>query len=140
MNLLPIHHYDYLLDSSLEYLHQESEEWLFNISFWRNEIAFFHIHIAWDIPNNIPDNSKELKADIEDEIIKIDTDELDFIQNSIEQHEWFLSRLLDNREHIDEHIYREQHEELLFKIKKLEIRMRRLKNNIFNLEKSIVIN
>jgi hypothetical protein len=139
MELLESHHYDYLLDASLEFLHKESEEWLNTVSFWRDEMAFYYILIARNIPKEIPVKSKELKAGIEDEITKIDTGELDYIQNSIEQHEWFLGRLLDS-ENIDEHLYRERHEELLLQIQKFENRIKRLKKDIFSLERSLVIN
>jgi len=139
MELLTAHQFDYLLDASLELLHKESEEWLNTVSFWRDEMAFYYILIAKNIPKDIPSKSKELKADIEDEITKIDTGELDYIQNSIEQHEWFLSRLLDS-ENIDEHLYREKHEELLMQIKRFENRIKRLKLDIFSLEKSLVVN
>lgn len=139
MELLEAHHYDYLLDASLEFLHKESEEWLNTVSFWRDEMAFYYILIAKNIPKEIPAKSKEIKAGIEDEITKIDTGELDYIQNSIEQHEWFLGRLLDSK-NIDEHLYRERHEDLLRQIQKFEYRIKRLKKSIFTLEKSLVVN
>ena len=41
MELLTSPKATYLLEADLVILHEESQEWLNDISFWRDEIAFF---------------------------------------------------------------------------------------------------
>jgi hypothetical protein len=41
MKLLSNPKTEYLLDASFEYLHNESLEWLNEMDFWRDEMAFF---------------------------------------------------------------------------------------------------
>jgi hypothetical protein len=121
----------YLLEAGLEVLHEESLEWLNEITFWRDETAFFYSLIVTRIPETLAETKKELEK-IEKELISISTDELNELENKVTEHEKLLRYLVDCREE-DQSDYRQKHLELSQKIHLLEKRLKTLKKNIFGL-------
>lgn len=122
----------YLLNAGLETLHEQSEEWLSEIEFWRDEAAFFYTLIVKKTLKSIPMNAKDNIQKIEKELISITGGELDELQRSVEQHEKFLCRILESQK-MDEGSYRNKHRELSVKFYQFEKRFKSLKKEVFNL-------
>src|ERR1035438_7363 len=77
MELLTKSKSDYLLNGSIEILHRQSMEWLNEIDFWKDEIAFFYALTVKKTLNGFPDNLKSQENKIEKELIRISGGELD---------------------------------------------------------------
>jgi len=82
----------YLQEANLEFLHGESQKWLNEIAFWKDEMAFFYklIHKK-EVTGGFP---SEQLADLDRQIIRINTDKLDQLLKDIQQHERTLATLV----------------------------------------------
>jgi hypothetical protein len=126
----------YLLDTRLEILHEQSNEWLNEIAFWRDEVAFFYSLIVNKTLKVIPISAKDNIIKIENELIKITGGELDELQEIVERHENFLCHLLETK-NANEEIYKEKHRELANKFDQFEKHFKSLKKDVFALVKLI---
>jgi hypothetical protein len=126
----------YLLEAGLEVLHSQSNEWLSEIAFWRDEAAFFYTLLAKKTLKYVPVNAKNSIDKIEKELVSITGGELDELQKDVERHEVFLGSLLEGKR-LNEDTYREKHEQLTFRILEFERRFKSLKKQIFTLVEQI---
>ncbi|MGZ4034180.1 MAG: hypothetical protein ACXVPU_08330 [Bacteroidia bacterium] len=122
----------YLLDASLEVLHEQSTDWLNEIAFWRDESAFFYSLIVKKTLKSVPLSAKSQIQKIEKELLAITGGELDKLQHEVEVHEKYLNLLMES-EHYDKEIYRTKHHELSLKFSQFEKRFKSLKKDIFSL-------
>jgi hypothetical protein len=130
MELLTYPKTEYLLDASLESLHSESQEWLKDIDFWTDEMAFYYklLHKK-ELIETYP--SKEL-ASIEKELIKVYGERLDKARAEIQSHERALASVVKNTSFQEEESYREKHRKLLMEIFDLQVLIRSFKKKVFD--------
>ena len=83
---------------------------------------------------SVPIEARYLLDKIEDELVAITGGELDDLHTAVEQHEVFLSDIIEN-EREDEGNYRNKHKVLEMKFSELERRYKTLKKEIFQLVK-----
>ncbi len=126
----------YLLEAGLEVQHAQSHEWLNEIEFWRDELAFFYALIVKKTLKSLPIDAKNLIEKIETELILLGSSDLDELQKDIEHHEVFLNDLLESK-YLKEENYRIQHEQLMLKVYHFERRFKELKRDIFKLVEQI---
>lgn len=122
----------YLLDAGLEVLHAQSNEWLNEIAFWRDEAAFFYSLVVKKTLKSVPVNTKNNIEIIEKELISITGGDLDELQHAVEEHERFLTHLLESKL-LKEEFYRSKHKELTVKFTQFEKRFKSLKKEVFAL-------
>jgi len=134
MELLTYPKSEYLLEASLESLHQESQEWLNEIEFWADEMAFFFTLLhKKEVRETFP--SEEL-ADLEKELIRIHGDRLDTIKSSVQRHERILAAVLKTTSLQEEESYRTTHRQLLMEIYALQLLVRNFKKTVFSFAKN----
>lgn len=132
MELLTSPKSTYLLEAGLEVLHEQSNEWLSEIAFWKDEAAFFYSLVVKKTLKSVPVNAKSNIESIEKELINITGGELDELQKEVELHEHFLSYLLESK-HLNEDSYRNKHQQLILKFDQFEKRFKSLKREVFAL-------
>ncbi len=125
-----------LLDVGLETLHEQSFEWLNEIDFWRDEVAFFYSLLVEKTLKSVPINSRDTIENIENEILSISDGELDELQHAVEEHEKFLSHLLESN-YDGEETYREKHRQLDYEFMNFKKRFKSLNKNVLSLLKQI---
>ena len=124
----------YLLEADLEVLHEESREWLNEINYWRDEIAFFYtLMVKKADKNSFRENKNEL-IHIQEELLKMSGKEFGDLEAVINQHENYLDLLATNFLKNDR-VFRDKHKAISFQIREFDIRIRNLKNKIFSLVK-----
>jgi hypothetical protein len=129
MELLTTPRAEYLLDASLESLHQESQDWIKEIAFWNDELAFFYKLLQKkEIKHSFP--SKDLAA-LEKELVRITSEQLEQTSAGIISHERLLSALTRSHSRNDERVYRDAHRKLLMDIFRLYAEIRSFKKNVF---------
>ncbi len=129
---------NYLLDSGIEALHQQSMEWLEDIAFWRDEAAFLYALEIKKTLKSVPVDAKDKIAKIENELMKMAGDDIDNLYNEVEKHEHYLNVMLETQR-ANEEEYREKHKAIAKKVEQFDKNFRSLKKNIFNLVKSIKV-
>ena len=127
---------DFLLNGSIEALHHESREWLNDIEFWKDELAFFYALTVKKTLKGVPDSLKSQAIEIEKELIKISGGELDRMHQQVFKHEQALGFLLESKRE-DEQKYREQHKEIETTIERFENRFKTLKKEVFKMVESL---
>lgn len=127
MELLESAKADFLLEAPLEILHEESMEWLEEIEFWKDEVAFFYKLMITKGERKPP--TKNLLS-IQNQIIYFSSEKLDDLKIEIQTHERFLARMLKAVRQ-DESAYRARHETLSKKISDTEKKFREMKRKIF---------
>jgi hypothetical protein len=125
---------NYLLEAGIEILHEESIEWLNEITFWHEECTFLFTLFVKNIQklNPAPVSSKEELLHIERELLQLQRSggELDSLKHEVEQHERFLALLLENQLG-SERNYRDEHKALAGNFMVFEKRFKDLKKDIF---------
>lgn len=120
----------YLLDASLEFLHAESLEWLKEIDFWQDEIAFFYKLLHKKEPkNSFP---REALASMEKKLVDINSDKLDKVRSEIQSHERSLAAVLKTTSLQEEENYREIHRKLLRVLYEINVLIRNFKKDVFS--------
>lgn len=135
MELLSSPKTSYMLEANLEVLHEETTEWLNDINYWRDEIAFFYTLMVKKIGKGMEGDDQEEIGHIQDELLHINQNKLDELQQMLETHERNLSALLDGVSLHDERSYRDKHKVILGKVRNINERIRSLKREIFSLVK-----
>lgn len=121
---------EYLQDASLETLHAKSREWLNEIDFWIEEMAFFYNLIHMREPHIFFPTAR--LADLERELITLTSDHLTKLRIDVENHERVLARMVKNISLDEEREYRERHRNLLTEMNSLEVGIREFKRNVFS--------
>ncbi len=134
MNLIASPKSVLLLNAGLDVLHEQSNEWLSEIAFWRDETAFFYALVVEKTLTAVPIAARETIEEIENALVSLTGGELEELQKAVEQHENYLGYLLETNPDHDGN-YREKHKLLEMKFKELERRFRKLKSEIFDLVK-----
>ena len=125
----------YLLNAGIEVLHSQSNEWLSEIAFWRDETAFFYALVVNKTLTSVPIAAKEILQDIEKELVSINSGELVDLQKEVMKHEMNLSHLLKHQNEEEEEDYRREHRLMEIKFYEMERRFKTLKKVIFGLVK-----
>jgi hypothetical protein len=125
----------YLLNAGIEVLHSQSNEWLSEIAFWRDETAFFYALVVNKTLTSVPIAAKEILQDIEKELVSINSGELVDLQKEVMKHEMNLSHLLKHQNDEEEEDYRREHRLMEIKFYEMERRFKTLKKVIFGLVK-----
>lgn len=130
----PVSKTQYLLNAPVEVLHETSQEWLQEMEFYKDEVAFFY-HL---LRQKSKQDAKVLKTkeahDIERHIIHVSVDTVNEMEKDIRLHEKFLTHILKNPE-TDQQFYRDQHQELSNKINAFRKEFHQLKKEVFQLSK-----
>lgn len=124
----------HLLYAGLETLHEESMEWISDIAFWRDEIAFLYTLEIEKTLKSVPVSAKKKIGQVEEELVKMASDEIDGLYEEVTAHEKFLNKLLENKRE-DEETYRTRHAIIAEKVDTFNVRLRLLKKEIFDIVK-----
>lgn len=125
---------NHLLGLGLESLHEQSMEWISDIAFWRDEVAFLYTLEIEKTLKSVPIHAKKKISLIENELVHIAGDELDSLYDEVTAHERLLNYLLENKRE-DEETYREKHLTIAEKIDTFNVRFKLLKKEIFDIVK-----
>jgi hypothetical protein len=119
-----------LLEAPLETLHRQSLEWLQEIEFNKDEIAFYYSLLAgktpWIISHERPD---ELRSE-KNQLIYTHVSLLDALKIEVEAHERFLAKMMNNIP-LNEDAYRTRHIQLMKKMENFEEEFRQTKAEVF---------
>lgn len=121
---------EYLQDASLETLHAQSREWLNEIDFWIEEMAFFYNLIHMREPHIFFPTAG--LANLERELITLTSDHLSKLKIEVESHERVLARMVKNISLDEEREYRERHQNLLTEMNNLDVGIREFKRTVFS--------
>ena len=135
MELLASPKTTYLLEADLEVLHEESREWLNEISYWRDEIAFFYMLMVKKSDKNFSLQNKDELVHIQEELLSISGKEFNDLEVDSNHHENYLASLLENNSLKDERIFRNKHKIISSQIRSFDLRIRKFKREIFILMK-----
>lgn len=128
----------YLLEAPLDVLHSASQEWLQEIEFYKDEIAFFY-NLLRQKSKADPSALKTDKAhDIERHLIHISVHTVNELEREVNSHERFLARIIEKPEP-DQQLYRNQHHILAAKVNSFKKEFIDLKKQVFELSKSTSI-
>lgn len=124
---------EYLIDASLESLHDESCVWISQIDFWNEEISFFYklIHLKERRPS-LP--GAEL-ASLDKQLIKLE-ENLGQVKSKVQHQERMLSVAIRNIPMEEEQEYRERHRNLLMEMHSTRDLIRAFKRDAFFLVSS----
>lgn len=128
MELLTNPKADYLLGASLESLHMESNTWLSEIDFWKDEMAFFY-NLLTKKKTSAHFPPDKLAA-IERELARISNVELEDLRTEVRGHEAMLAGLL-KADSLKEEGYREAHRKLLTRMHETLQVFRKFKKEVF---------
>ncbi|HXB11482.1 MAG TPA: hypothetical protein VNZ45_05815 [Bacteroidia bacterium] len=134
MKVIPAANSEHLLSPSLESLHRETVEWLEDVAFWRDEVAFLYSLELKDTLKSVPVGEKTTIRKIENDLVKLTGGNLDLVENEVELHELSLEGILTNKS-TNEEGYRETHNSLAAKTSRIEKHIKALKKEIFRLAK-----
>lgn len=120
----------YLLDVSIDSLHAESLKWLKDIDFWKDEMSFFYklLHKK-NILSRFP---SEQLASIDQEIIRVNSDQLDKIRKEIHDHEQSLANLVKTPSLQEKETYVLAHQRLLVEMLTMFAMITDLKKTVFS--------
>lgn len=121
-----------LLEAPLELVHQQSQEWIEELLFWRDECAFLYTLIR-NSPNSPLLKTRQAKS-IEKQLLAISADRLDDMLSEISEHEKFLADVIEGKSK-DEDLLRRRHRIISGSMSKLEQDFKKLKRQIFGLVK-----
>jgi hypothetical protein len=125
--LLTSEKWEFLSEAPIGVLHEESIEWLSEISFFRKEIAFFFTLLEKIIDIN---SQHKTLLSIENQLIDLSSKKLDELNMEVQRHEEFLVVIMETRRH-DETVYRSKHYTLSKKFQDFEKEMKTFKRNFF---------
>jgi hypothetical protein len=125
----------YMLNVSIQALHRESLEWLQELDFMKDEAAFFYGLIIQKLETSSGSHHAEEMKSIEDGLFSICTTKLIILQDSVNAHELYLSKMITHKTQNDAK-YRSQHGTLLKEMHDLERELRELKKSILVLIKT----
>jgi len=124
----------FILDAPLQVLHNASTEWLRDIEFWKDEVAFFYTLLRRKAQLDKAALRTEEAKQVEKHLIHVSVNSLDALQRDTLSHERFLARILEKPE-LDENLYRDQHHKLAARINAFAEEFRTMKKKIFEISK-----
>lgn len=125
----------YLLEADLEVLHDESREWLNDVKFWRDEIAFFYTLMLRKTAKDPSSEDKNEIGRIQEELLRLSGNEFTNLEKDINAHESYLASLMLSSSVSSDREFREKHRTLLINVQAFFQRIRKLKNEVFLLIK-----
>jgi hypothetical protein len=134
MKLLTSQKQLYLLDASLEILHEESREWLNEIAFWRDEATFLFNLIRKKTNELVQVKAGTVSEKIENELSRISAVELDKLHETVIAHERYLSKMIKDKMN-DQETYRYKHHELASEFREFDKHFKVVKKEIFDIAK-----
>jgi hypothetical protein len=130
----------YLLEAGIDVLHEESMEWLNEITFWAEECAFLFALFVKNIHSQkeVPLSMKEDLLHIERELLRLRRSggELDRLKHDVEQHERFLALLLESQMGAERNC-RDDHKDLAVNFLLFEKKFKSFKKDIFAFVKKL---
>ena len=126
----------FLLNAGIEDLHQQSNEWLSELAFWRDEVAFLYALIVKKTLTVLPIADKDKLDLIEAELVRITGGELDDLYDEVSMHAYYLSQMIESKKE-DQESYREKHFILNKKFIAFTKKFKAIKLSIFQLVKSL---
>lgn len=124
----------YLLNAAVDVLHVQSNEWISEIAFWRDEAAFFYALVVEKTQNSVPLGARELLEDLEKKLVSLTGGELEALDSAVKKHENLLAHLIETQSGHEEE-YRDKHTVLAMKFSELERNFKTIKKEIFELMK-----
>ncbi|GAL86666.1 hypothetical protein MYP_3896 [Sporocytophaga myxococcoides] len=121
----------YLLEGSLEVLHQQTREWLSEMDLWKDEILFFKNLINKQLLKVKTEDDKEELRDYEKILSKMHNDWLEHLYMQTQAHEMYLAGIMQNRPKDYDEVYRERHRDLTEKVDGFHKEMRSIKSELF---------
>lgn len=124
----------FLLSAGLDLLHQESQEWLDTISFWKDEIKFF---------DKLLDRSEPIEANLKvyrsmlDHLEKLHGDFLNQLYEDVIDHEKLLAKLEKKEQGLAHWDYREKHRRLNRQIHTMSEDIKAFKKVVFGYVKNL---
>ncbi|MDN3690247.1 hypothetical protein [Cyclobacterium jeungdonense] len=133
MELLTYSRSAYLLNASLESLHVESREWINEMDFLKDEVAFFH-HLIKKNETIKSFPAQEFKA-LENELILIGN-KVGKMREKVSSHEQQLAALFKTTQVEEEEAFRKTHRKLLLEMYDLHYLVRKFKKNVYSFVKN----
>ncbi len=124
---------EYLLQASLEVLHEQSLEYLNEIAFIKEEIAFFNTLLNKNAGRQFP---SEQSAAFGKELVSFNSGVVSVLQNKIMEHERWLSDIIKTDTLGRQESYRNIHREVTEEMNACHKRYFQLKKSIFSFVKS----
>jgi len=120
---------DHLHEASLETMHAQNREWLSEVDFRIEEMAFFYNLIHMREPHIFFPTAG--LADLERQLITLTSEHLLNLKMGIESHERTLAKIVKNISLDEEYGYRVSHRRLLEEMNKLQEGIRNFKKSVF---------
>ena len=109
MDQIALENIDFLAERSIEDLHYSSRQWLFNIEFWRQELAFFQTLLDQNADKaNSVDQKKQIDH-FQHLITYYQGELLDEYHQKTRRHEKSMRAMLDGKAANVESAFREKH-------------------------------
>ncbi len=125
---------DLLLGAGLDILHQESNEWLHTILFWKDETKFF----ADLLQKKETKNSAQAEyGKILKNLDKVHANLFDYLADDIIGHEKLLSRLQKGEKGLADGNYRDKHQNLRSRMNIFTSDFRNFKKMVFDFVKKL---
>ena len=122
---------NYLLEVSLEDLHQESRTWLSEIEFWKIELSFYQ-KLLEKVAVKLTNVEEKKKTDhFQNLIIYFQGELLDQYQHDIREHEKYLNNMVQEKIPLNEQLYREVHKNFEHHIKSFGSDLKQFKKDLF---------
>jgi hypothetical protein len=123
---------EYLLQASLEVLHEQSLEWLNEMNFVKEEMTFLNRLLNRDAGHQFP---TEECAALEKELTIFNSDIVDVLYRKIQEHERWLTDIIRTDTLDRQYFYREVHRELMHEISECMEKYFFIKRRIFSFAK-----
>ena len=128
---------EYLLQSSVEDLHQVSTYWLSEIEFYKTELNFFQDLLDKHCPKiNSPEDKKQLDH-FQNLIIYYNGELLDEYNRKVRKHTKRISRIMDEGPTFEDFSYREEHKLLGDQMSSIGKRLQEYKVELFEFIQTI---
>ncbi|AKA34229.1 hypothetical protein [Flagellimonas lutaonensis] len=125
---------DFLLGAGLDILHQESNEWLDTIAFWKDETRFFAKLLQ---KKKIKNGTEPEYAKMLDNLDRLHAELFDYLAEDIIKHEKVLARLQKGEKGLADADYRQKHRELKKKMEVFTSDFREFKKMVFGYVKAL---
>ena len=97
MKLLASSKKNYLLDAGIEILHEQSNEWLSEIAFWYDEVAFLYTLIGKKTVKFVPLEAKAIIEKTEFELQRLTDGELYSLKQTVVKQEKLLAYIMEGK-------------------------------------------